>query len=324
MTDDPRPRALHLELDRYPSEAVETLRAAFRLEDGSDLTGPAVREALAADAYEVLFVRLGLQVDAALLAASPTLRTVVTPTTGLDHLDLAALHERGVRVISLRDAPKRIMTVHATAEHTWALLLACMRSLPQAVSDVTQGNWRRAPFLGTELAGRTLGVVGHGRLGSRVAGYGRAFGMDVLAHDVDPGALVDLPERTTAVDADTLLTRSDVVSLHLPLTPDTRGWLDRRRIGLLRPGAVVINTARGELVDEQALAEALVEGRIGGVGVDVIADDATWEGRTGRSPLLPLLGTGANLVVTPHIGGWARDSIAATRRLITELAVAAH
>jgi len=316
-----RPRALHLELDAYPPDAVERLRDALDLVDGRELAVAELATALRDGAHEVLFVRLGTPVSAATVADAPALRLIVTPTTGLDHLDVDGLRTAGVRVLSLRDARAAITGVHATAEHTWALLLACVRHVPRAHSDVAAGGWRRPLFLGTELSGRTIGIVGHGRLGRRVAGYARAFGMRVLVHDTDPAALRDLGDDTTAVDAETLLRGADVVSLHLPLDAATRGWLDAGRVALLKDGAFVVNTSRGEIVDETALAAALAGGQLGGVAVDVLADDATWGAETGSSPLLALLGTEANLVVTPHIGGWARDAVATTRRIVTELAL---
>jgi len=324
MTTPARPRALHLELSAYPEDALEQLMDAFELTDGGDLRPDELGDALRDGGHEVLFVRLGTTVSRATVAGASALRLVVTPTTGLDHLDVEGLQDAGVRVLSLRDARTGILSVHATAEHTWALLLATVRHLPAAQADVTRGAWRRAPYLGTELAGRTIGIVGHGRLGRRVAGYARAFGMQVLVHDTDPAALADVAAHapgTRAVDAETLLRDSDVVSLHLPLAGDTHGWLSAERIALLREGAFVVNTARGEVVDEVALAGALTSGRIAGVGIDVVADDANWVDRAGDSPLLALLGTDANVVVTPHIGGWARDAVATTRRLVTTLAI---
>lgn len=319
---EPRHRALHLELDAYPDDALRDLHRVLDVVDGSSVTEEDLEAVLRRTDPHLLLVRLGIRVGPDVTSAAPSLRLVVTPTTGLDHLDVASLADAGIRVLSLRDARDRIVDVHATAEHTWGLLLACMRSIPRAHADVAAGNWRRARFLGSELSGRTLGIAGHGRLGSRVASYGRAFGMHVLVHDVDPLAVRDLPSGTRAVDAETLVGTSDVLSLHLPLDTTTRGWLNAERIDLLPHGAVVVNTARGELVDESALAAALASGRLGGVAVDVVGDDATWGERTPSRPLLDLLDAGHNLVVTPHIGGWARDAVASTRRLVTELAIA--
>lgn len=320
--DPDRPLALHLEHEAWPDDALALLDARFDVvrADAEDEAG--VEALLAERPYEVLFTRLGLAIDATTVAACPTLRLVATPTTGLDHLDVAGLAARDVAVVSLRDARERIVDVTATAEHTWALLLACVRHLPAAAADVADGGWHRRRFLGRELAGRTLGIVGHGRLGRRVAGYGRAFGMEVLVTDVDPAALVDLAEGVRATDPDELLRLADVVSLHLPLSDATRGWLSAERIARLRPGAVVVNTARGELVDDRALAAALEAGRLGGVALDVVADDGRWGERVEDATLTRLVATRDDVVVTPHVGGWAVDAVATTRRLVAGLVVA--
>lgn len=317
-----RPLALHLEHPAWPEDALATLEAHLELvrADADDAAGLAAL--LAEREYAVLFTRLGLAVDAATVAGCPTLRLVATPTTGLDHVDVAGLTDLGIDVVSLRDARERIVDVTATAEHTWALLLACVRRLPAASADVAGGGWHRRRFLGRELAGRTLGVVGHGRLGRRVAGYGVAFGMDVVATDVDPAALTELAPGVRAVDADELLGLADVVSLHLPLSDATRGWLSAERIARLRPGAIVVNTARGELVDDRALAEALEAGRLGGAALDVVADDGRWGERVEDDRLTRLAATRDDVVITPHVGGWAVDAVAATRRIIADLVVA--
>jgi D-3-phosphoglycerate dehydrogenase len=321
--NDPRPRALHLELDAYPSDAVDRLRSAVDLEDGSALDSDDIVPALSRGEHQLLFVRLGISLTAAVKSSAPALKLIVTPTTGLDHLDVDGLRDVGIRVISLRDARSSIASVHATAEHTFALLLAAARRLPEANRDVAEGRWRRRMFLGTELAGRTLGIIGHGRLGSRVARYARAFDMRVLVHDTDPSRLTLLDEGVVPVDPDDLLAQSDFVTIHLPLDESTRGWLDERRTALLRDGAIVVNTSRGEIIDEHQLARHLASGRLGGVAVDVLADDSTWSEEVGASPLLSLHDRGFNLIVTPHIGGWARDAVARTRRLVTELALEA-
>ena len=182
-----------------------------------------------------------------------------------------------------------------------------------------EGNWDRRRFLGTQLSGKTLGVVGFGRLGQIVANYGTAFGMRVLAHDVthDEEALARVGAEW--VDVDDLLHHADVITLHLPLTDSTEGWLSKDRISQLKPTAFVINTARGELVDELALALALENGQVAGVAVDVLARDATWESVAGSSPLLGARRRGAPVVVTPHIGGYADTAIATTRQLVVDL-----
>lgn len=317
-------RILHLEHDAYPEDA---LARWAELGVVVPATAGTVDELVAIARTvdpTILVVTVGVAIDARIFDAAPRLRCVVSPTTGLDHVDVGVAQERGIAVISLRDAMHAIEQVSATAEMTWALLLALVRRVPGATASVLGGTWQRELFRGDELRGRTLAVAGYGRLGRKVARYGLAFEMEVVVHDTDPAAVVDLPPGVRALGADDLVRAADVLSLHLPLTASTEGWLDRRRIGLLRPGALVVNTARGELVDEAALADAVRDGRVAGVAADVLHGDGRWEGRTGESPLLAAARDGHDVVVTPHIGGLATAAIHHTRRVVTDLCVAGH
>jgi D-3-phosphoglycerate dehydrogenase / 2-oxoglutarate reductase len=310
-----KPRLLNVEPRRY-DEATRALLAQAAVVDYVECAGQAeLRAALAAAPYHVLLVRLGLGVDEAVLDAAPELRWLVTPTTGVDHIDMAAAERRGVRVISLRGETAFLESIRSTAELTWALLLALTRRLPAAHADVLAGAWQREPFLGDELHGKTLGIVGLGRLGRMVAGYGLAFQMRVLAYDTDPKACAGVEH----VDADELLANSDIVSLHLPLDAGTHGWLSGERLARLRRGAWLVNTARGELVDEAALLDALGSGRLAGAALDVLAGDGRWPGSipAGHALVEHARGHG-NLILTPHIGGYGRYALHGTRRFVAE------
>ena len=310
---------LHLESDAYPAEALDQLRQIAPLVTAEAESQSDLIELLEEHSAHTLFVTLGIRIDGPVMDASPGLRWIVSPTTGLDHIDTSEAQRRGIQVISLRDAMDRIQTVSATAELTWGLLLSIARHITEADRAVSEGNWDRRRFLGTQLSGKTLGVIGFGRLGQMVANYGTAFGMRVLAHDVthDDEALTRIGAEWVGVDD--LLHQSDVITLHLPLNDSTEGWLSEDRISQLKPSAFVINTARGELIDEVALASALEDGRVGGIAVDVLARDATWESAAGSSPLLDARRRGAPVVVTPHIGGYADAAIATTRQLVVDL-----
>ena len=276
-------------------------------------------EILARD-WDVLVTRLGLAVDAAALAAAPSLRVVATPTTGVDHIDTAALVGRGARLVSLRGETEFLESIRATAEHTWALLLALCRRLAAASHDVTRGRWRREPYLGSELHDKSLGIIGCGRLGRMVAGYGLAFGMRVLAHDIVPDAWARAPGGTQPASAEQAL-GTDVVSLHLPLDASTRGWLTAARLRAMHPGALLVNTARGELIDEAALLAALHGGRLAGAALDVLAGDGSWDGAVPGGAEHPLVAYAAqhdSLIITPHIGGYGRESIARTRHFLVD------
>jgi D-3-phosphoglycerate dehydrogenase len=310
-------RILHTEADRYDGDLLDRL-AGDHLLDAVDVTdGYELAQLLRSRDYDVLFLRLGLSVGADLLAAAPRLRWIVTPTTGVEHVAGGSWDDR-VTVLSLRGSPV-LERVNATAEHTFGLMLALRRRILEASADVLDGAWNRAPFMGEDLAGACLGVVGFGRLGRKVAALGRAFGMTVLVNDVDERALALVGPDARPVGLDELVGAADVVSLHASLGENTVNLLDGRLIRAMKAGAVLVNTARGELVDESALLAALVDRHLGGAALDVLAGDSGWPaGGCGMRPLLAYAGEHSNLIITPHVGGYSRQAIAITRRWIVE------
>jgi D-3-phosphoglycerate dehydrogenase len=314
-----RVRVLHLEPEQFDPREREPIEAVAEVDYRAVPDQATLRAVLAEGGYHAVFARVGLAIGAEEVAAAPDLRWVVTPTTGLDHLDLPALAAAGVEVLSLRGADDLLRDVHATAEHAWGLLLALVRHTGPSRDDVLEGSWRRERYLGTELHGRTLGVLGCGRLGRMVAGYGLAFGMQVLANDTDPAASAAAPDGVRFVDLDDLLARAEFLTVHLPLDDSTRGFLSAERLARLPTGAWLVNTARGELIDDDALIEALESGRLAGAALDVVADDSVWLGRVPPSqPLVAYARANANLLITPHVGGYTGASRAATQRWIGE------
>jgi D-3-phosphoglycerate dehydrogenase len=253
---------------------------------------------------EVLMVRLGRYIGETLLARAPKLQFIVTATTGLDHIDLSTAQGAGVRVISLRDCPEAIRDISATAEHTIGLLLALLRRTPAAVAHVLAGGWDRDCFWGTQLRGKRCGIIGYGRVGAMVAKYAAAFGMDVVAYDKVPEKI---QPPAQLVSFEELIESSDVLSIHVTATSENRHLVDKDVVERLKRGAVLVNTARGSLVDEVALAEAVSAGHLLGVAIDVL------EGEGGDdlqlSPLLACARGGHNVVITPHIGGATSESI---------------
>ncbi|MCC6133383.1 MAG: hydroxyacid dehydrogenase [Acidobacteria bacterium] len=312
-------RILNVEPRRYDSVARSLLETAGEVDYVECETQSDFKMAIADGSYEAVVLRLGVALDSDTLAAGPGLRWAMTPTTGVDHIDLEETDRMGVTVISLRGETEFLESIRSTAEHTWALLLALVRKLPAAFADVQLGNWRRDPFLATELSGKTLGIIGYGRLGRMVANYGLAFRMRVLVHDIDEQALHKAPNGVETANLDQLLRSSDVVSIHLPLDRSTEGFLNRDRLGAMKMGAILVNTARGELIDEAALLERLELGHLAGAALDVLAGDSSWaSGISLRSGPLAYARTHQNLVLTPHIGGYGEDSILKTRRFIVE------
>lgn len=294
---------LNAEPTHYSDEARCILRALGEL-DEAELDRPQLLARI--DSYDVLIVRLAHQIDTELLNRGRHLRAVVTATTGLDHIDLEAATTAGVTVLSLRGETEFLRTVTATAEHTWALLLALIRRLPEASRHAAAGGWQRDLFRGRELAGRRLGIVGLGRLGQMVARYGLAFGMRVAAYDPAP---VELPAGVELCrDLTALLCRSDVLSLHAPLNDSTRGMIGAAQLALLPAGAVLINTARGDLVDGKALLDRLADGRLAGAALDVVPGERRDEDPARRA-LIRFAAADPRLLLTPHIGGATLDSM---------------
>lgn len=287
-----------------PETVVDAVRAA--LGDGIEtvaipVDAAALREALPElDGLVEATTRLPL--DAEAFASAPRLRIVSIAGTGDAHVDRDAAAACGVEVRSLVEDRELLETLDPTAEHTWGLLLACIRQVSSASRHVLDGGWERERFPGMLLSGRRLGIVGLGRLGRKVARYGRAFGMDVVAHD--PGVPADdAPDAVPLLDLDTVLATSDVVSLHVPLDASTRGLIDRARIALMRPDAVLVNTSRGALIDEAALADAIRGGRLAGAALDVLADEPPADDH----PLLVLAREDARVLITPHLGGFVPE-----------------
>lgn len=226
------------------------------------------------------------RVDAAALDAAPRLRVVANHAVGTDNIDLAACTARGICVTNTPD-----VLTEATADLAFALALAAARRLGEGERLVRRGGWTGwAPtqLLGVDVWGRTLGVVGFGRIGQAMARRGRGFGMDILY-----AAPREAGEGATRVPVDELFARADVVSLHCPLTPETRGLVDARRLALMKPSAILVNTARGACVDEVALAAALAAGRLAGAGLDVFAAEPA---------ISPALLAEERVVLAPHIG----------------------
>ena len=195
---------------------------------------------------------------------------------------------------------------------------AVVRKIIPAHESVVSGSFDRRPFLGVDLAGRTLGIIGYGRLGRRVAEYGQAFGMRVVVCDTDDSKVLNLANGVTACNLDQLLSTSDVVSIHVPLNQQTHRLITGVQISKMKNGSVLINTSRGEVVDELAIFEALDTGKLYGVGVDVLVGENANNFSSDNSPLVRAAACNLNVVVSPHIGGWTKQAVATTRSIVIE------
>jgi len=299
-------RILNAEPLDYSPIARDILREIGTLEE-IDLHRPELLTHL--DETNVLIVRLRNQIDREVIESAPHLKVIVTATTGLDHIDTALTTELNIKVLSLKGEIDFLRSIPATAEHTWGLILGLVRNLPWAHQSVLSGEWQRDRFRGRDLCGRHLGIVGLGRIGEKIARYGQAFGMKVAAYD--PYRQNWLPEVKRTSTLEELCHQSEIISLHIPLNDKTRGFFGAQAISWLPPGALLINTARGAVLDETALLVALENGLIGGVALDVLSDETAPE-RPLTARLVEYARSHTNLLLTPHIGGATIDSMHAT------------
>ena len=272
--------------------AIAQLESGFELRhvDGSD------RAALlsALGGVDAVIVRSATRIDAEALAQAPNLRVVARAGVGLDNVDVEAATKAGVMVVN---APSS-NTVSA-AEHAVGLLLAVARNVPQAMASLKAGEWQRSRFTGAELYGKVAGILGLGRIGELVAQRLAAFCLQVIAYDpyVPTARAAQLGVRLVGLDE--LLAEADFISVHLPKTAETSGLIGERELRLVKPGVLIVNAARGGIVDENALALALKDGRVGGAGIDVFATEPPAD-----SPLLAF----PNVVVTPHLGASTHEA----------------
>ncbi len=260
-----------------------------------------------ARAADALVVRNQTRVGAELIRGAPSLKVVGRLGVGLDNIDLAAARERGVPVVYARNA-----NAVSVAEYVMAAVLHVSRDLPGAAEDVRAGGWDRRRFTGSEVHGKVLGLVGVGEISHRVARRAAAFGMRVVGHDpyVTPYDYPIVETGVELVDLNTLLAAADFVSLHVPLNAATRGLFSRPVLQKMKPGAWLINTSRGGVVDEGDLARAIDEGLIGGTVLDVLEKEPPGENN-------PLLKSG-RVVLTPHVAGLTEEAQVKTSVLVAE------
>lgn len=267
-------------LERYPDARLN--------DEGASLRDDALVEFLSGCEKAITALE---PITEEVLAQLPDLRVISKVGVGIDMIDLDAMDRHGVRLGWTPGTNSR-----SVSELVIAHVLAALRHVPALDAGIRRGEWEQRK--GATLSGRTVGIVGFGNVGRDLAGLLAAFGCPVLAYDVRE--LRDLPPHVRAVELDELVSESDVISLHVALTQETRDLFHAKRISEMRPGSVLVSTARGGLIDEDALARALRSGHLAGAGLDVFAIEPV-----GESPLLAL----QNVVLTPHIGGSTEEAV---------------
>lgn len=306
-------KILNIEPKDYSDRAKTILTDVGEYIEAAPTDERELRELL--ENVNVLITRLKFRINSETLHAGKKIRAIATATTGLDHIDLKECESRGIRILSLKGEVEFLRSIPATAELTWGLLLSLTRKLPWAFSSTKSGEWARDLFKGRDLAKKTIGIWGLGRVGEQIARYAQAFDMKVQAYDPFRNGWVEGVKKFENLE--TFLKSSEIMSLHIPLTPETEGLVGPRQISQLSKGALLINTSRGKIVNERAVLTALEENHLGGAALDVLSDELAQK-RQMFDKLRSYAEKNENLILTPHLGGASIDSMMATEDFIAE------
>lgn len=279
--------------DAVAEEGLARLREGAEVEVRTGLAEPELCEIIGG--YDAIVVRSQTQVTERVIAAGRRLRVIARAGVGVDNIDVPAATRHGVLVVNSGEG-----NTIAAAEHTVALLLALSRKIPQAAASLARGEWKRGKFVGVEVLNKTLGVLGLGRIGREVARRARGLGMQTIASDQFISPELAAREGVELVELEELLRRSDFLTVHTPLTRETRGMIGDAQLAMMKPGARLLNCARGGIVDEEALARALESGHLGGAALDVFAQEPP-------PPDHPLL-RNERVVATPHLGASTEEA----------------
>src|SRR3989344_1621717 len=268
---------------------------------------------------EILVIGLKYKIDKKWLEAMLKLKVIGWQGTGLNPIDVAAVKARGVKLISLRGRKGFLKNIPSTAEEAMALLLALVRNIPWSFDAAKGGSWNRMPWRGRQLYQKTIGLVGFGRLGRIMSRYAKAFGMHVIAYDPYVSSGLMKNAGVAKVSLVKLLKESDVISLHALLTDENYGMINERHLRAMKPSAVLINTARGELIAKGAIERALSKKWIAGAGLEGIWDERSDGSHLKNNPLMEYAKKNKNLIIVPHIGGATFEAMAVTQDYVAEL-----
>ena len=263
---------------------------------------------------KIIFIRLAFYIDSDFLDKYPSLQYVVSPTTGLTHVDIYELKEREIKLISLKGHNEFLNNIHATAEHTLALTLALLRNIPSAVKSVKDGIWDRYPYRGLELYGSSVFLIGYGRVGRQASDLFEAFGASVSAFDTND-SVIPVNKKVTLEYG---LKNAQIISIHIPYSEKNIGFLSKDLLSMVRTDAILINTSRGEILDQSALINHLLEGKLARAGLDVLYDEPMPLSDSFKNAISKL---GDKLIVTPHIAGFTLESLEKVENYVSQLLI---
>ncbi len=302
---------LILESDDYSKNAITTYQSLGKVFLNNDTN-------FSKKDINVLIVRLGHMIDSEFLLEFENLKYIITPTTGLNHIDISACESKNIRIISLRDCMNKIKNVSSTVELTLGLLISLVRNMNSAINDVKINNaWDRNKYRGFQLRDKKIGIIGLGRIGLAFARICNLMGMHVHAYDPKYDKGKNPPSDITFLPLSELLGTCDIISINASYDINNKSLISFEEVSQMQTGVFIINTARGELLNEEAVANGIKEKHIAGLGVDVLTNEHEKEFLK-HSPLYKAMKKNYNIIITPHIGGCTNEAMIYTENIIAE------
>jgi len=312
-------RILHLEATNYSESALNALRNIGVLEIKEPQSKEELDMILMQSNYDCIFTTIGNTLDRVNLACQKNLKYIVSPTTGLNHIDIDYAIEKKIEVISLKGESEFLSSIQSTAEHTWMLVLALLRNFKKVQQSISNGIWSRNELLCDELNTKTIGIIGYGRLGKIIAQYAQAFSMRILVCETDSkNQILAIQNGFEIYSKEEIFSMSDVIVLLTDYTKENEKMIGKNEFFKMKKSAFFVNTSRGEMVDEEALLYALENKLIKAAALDVLNGDSDWKTNLpSNHKLYEYSHVNSNLIITPHIGGYGKVSIQKTRDFIT-------
>lgn len=304
-------KLLITEPNNFSQKALAILSEAFdvksiKIKDREELK-------LEISSVDAIFIRLGFVIDKEILDKASNLKFILTATTGLDHIDVDYFKSLGGEVISLKDEVDFLKSIPSTAEHTWALLLALLKKIPTSFDHVKNGGWNRNLFINTNLKEKKIGILGLGRVGTQVADFAKAFGMEIGFFDVknveSQFLRFNSPEE--------LFKWADIITIHIPFSVENEKFIGKELLSFVKNGTVLINTSRGGVWDENEIARLIVNGNFSGIATDVLENELNGE-TIELNPLVDLARQSYNVIITPHIAGATKESMEMTEEFVAK------
>jgi D-3-phosphoglycerate dehydrogenase len=313
-------KILHLEATNYSESALNALRNIGVLEIKEPQSKEELDMILMQSNYDCIFTTIGNTLDRVNLAFQKNLKYIVSPTTGLNHIDIDYTIEKKIEVISLKGESEFLSSIQSTAEHTWMLVLALLRNFKKVQQSISNAIWSRNELLCDELNTRTIGIIGYGRLGKIIAQYAQAFSMRILVCETDSkNQILAIQNGFEIYSKEEIFSMSDVIVLLTDYSKENEKMIGKNEFFKMKKSAFFVNTSRGEMVDEEALLYALENKLIKAAALDVLIGDSDWKTNLpSNHKLYEYSQVNTNLIITPHIGGYGKVSIQKTRDFITE------